>query len=127
MDSVSSELYGSVSHQRKLEFAVECGISLSQVEGKGSEVGVAPSAFNYVKGGPMIRSRVEQEDIPTRLRKLNKWYERITKEGQTSFLFLAGKDHFLGQHYPLPIPMEELFQVFNLRDIDISIVSCYTL
>jgi hypothetical protein len=128
VDSVPSELYGSVSHQRKLEFAAECGISLSQVEGKGSEVGVAPSAFNYVKGGPMIRPGVAQEDIPTQLRKLNKWCERVTKKDErTSFLFLAGPDHFLGQHYSIPIYMEELFRFFNLRDIDISIVSCYTL
>ena len=89
--------------------------------------GGAPVAFNYVQGGPMIRPGVEQEDIPTRLRSLNKWYERVAKEGRTSFLFLAGKDHFLGQHYPLTIYMEELFRFFNLCDIDKSIVSCYTL
>ena len=122
-----SQLDGLVSTKRRLEFAAECGLTISQLDGKGPEVGGAAVAFNYVKGGPMIRPGVEQEDIPTRLRSLNKWYERVAKEGRTSFYFLAGKDHFLGQEYPLPIQMEELFRFFNLRDIDISIVSCYTL
>ena len=73
------QLDDSVSTQRKLEFAAECGITLSQVDGKGPEVGGAPVAFNYVKGGPIIRPGVEQEDIPTRLQSLNKWYERVAK------------------------------------------------
>ena len=72
-------LGGSVSTQRKLEFAAECGMILSQLASKGPEVGVAEVAFNDVKGGPMIRPGVEQEDIPTWLRSLNKWYERVRK------------------------------------------------
>ena len=34
------QLDGSVSTQRKLEFAAECGLSLSQVEGKDQKLGV---------------------------------------------------------------------------------------
>ena len=67
------------------------------------------------------------EDLPIRLRALNKWYDKVAKGGQTQFYFMAGKDHFLGQEYAIPIQMEELFRFFNLRDIDISIISFYTL
>jgi hypothetical protein len=116
-----------VSIQRRLEFAAECGLTLSQVDPTAPEIEAAPLAFNYVKGGPMVRPGVHAEDLPTRLRALNKWYEKVAKEGRTLFYFMAGKDHFLRQDYWIPITMEELFRFFNLRDIDISLVSCYTL
>ena len=113
--------------QRRLEFAAECGLTLSQLDATAPEIEGAAVAFNYVQGGPMVRPGVHPQDIPTRLRALNKWYERVAKEGRTLFYFMAGKDHFLGQEYSLPTTMKELFRFFNLRDIDISIVSFYTL
>ena len=77
---------------RELQFAADCGLSLSQVDPWGAaEIQRAAVAFNYVKGGPMVRPGVNQEDIPTRLRALNKWYERVAKEGRTQFYFMAGK------------------------------------
>ena len=38
----------------------------------------------------------------------------------------VGNEHFLGKD-EIHIEMEELFQFFNLRALDISIISCYTL
>ena len=121
------QLDGSVSTQRRLEFAAECGLTLSQLDPTAIEFEGAVVALNYVKGGPMVRPELHPEEIPTRLRALNKWYLKVTKEGQEMFYFAPGKDHFLGQAYSLSITMEELFRFFNLRDIDINIVSCYTM
>ena len=42
-------------------------------------------------------------------------------------MFNAGKEHFLGEDYPVSIDFGELFRFFNLRDIDVAIVSAYTL
>ena len=40
---------------------------------------------------------------------------------------MAGKEHFLGEEYAIPIEFQELIWFYNLRDIDVSIVSAYTL
>ena len=113
--------------QAELDFARECGLSVSQLDPAAKEIEGAALAFNYVKGGPMVRPELHPEEIPTRLRALNKWYLKVAKQGQEMTCFAPGKDHFLGQDYSLSITMEELFRFFNLSDIDISIVSCYTL
>ena len=42
-------------------------------------------------------------------------------------MFMAGKEHFLGEYYVISIDFVELFRFFNLRDIDVSIVSAYAL
>ena len=68
---------------RELQFAAETGLSLSQLDPYGNAP--LPSsrlAFNYVKGGPMVPPGVA-EDLPTRLRSLNKWYENAAMGGQT--------------------------------------------
>ena len=83
-------------------------------------------AFNYVKGGPMVPPEVA-DDLPTRLLSLNKWYEKVAKGGQTQVFFMAGQKHYLRQEYDVPIDFEELFRFFNLRDLDLSIVSANAL
>ena len=115
--------------QLELQFAAECGMSLSQVDPYSDAPlpGPAAVAFNYVKDGPIVPSGVAIKDLPTRLRSLNNWYEKVAKSGQTQFFFMAGKKHFLRQEYEVPIDFEELFQFFNLRDLDLSIVSAYAL
>ena len=68
------------------------------------------------------------KNLPTRLRSLHDWYMKSAKRGQTQFMFNAGKEHFLGAaDYPVSIDFGELFRCFNLRDIDVAIVSAYTL
>ena len=74
----------------------------------------------------MVRHELHPEEIPTRLRALNKRYLEVAKEGRQMIYFSPGKEHFLGQE-EISITMEELFQFFNLRALDISIISCYTL
>jgi hypothetical protein len=113
--------------QAQLDFARETGFSLSQLDPYApDQFESAPIAFQYVKGGPMVSPKLNPSQLPTHLRKLNKWYLEVAKEGREMIYFTPGKDHFLG-HQEITISMEELFRFFNLRDIDIGIVSCYTL
>ena len=73
--------------------------------------GPAAVAFNYVKGGPMVPPGVSIKDLPTRLRSLNNWYEKVAKSGQTQFFFKDRKEHFIGQERDaIPIEFVELFQ-----------------
>ena len=112
----------------ELQFAAECGMSLSQVMPYSDAPLPPPAAvaFNYVSGGPMVPPGVA-EDLPTRLRSLNNWYEKAAKRGQKQFYFCPGKDHFLGQDHAIPIEFRELFQFFNLSDIDVTNVGAYFL
>ena len=69
------------NRQLELQFVVDCGLSLSQVDPYGDAL--LPSAvvaFNYVPGGPMVPPEVA-DDLPTRLRSLNVWYEKSAKRG----------------------------------------------
>ena len=112
---------------RELQFAADCGLSLSQVDPYGDAP--LPSlevAFSYVPGAPMVPPDVAN-NLPTRLRSLHDWYMKSARTGQTQFMFNAGKEHFLGEYYPVSIDFGELFRFFNLRDIDVAIVSAYTL
>ena len=115
---------------RELQFAAEAGLSLSQVNPYGDAP--LPSlelAFNYVPGMPMVPSPEVENNLPTRLRLLHDWYMRAAKRGQTQFMFCAGREHFLGEapDYPVSIDFGELFRFFNLRDIDVALVSAHTL
>ena len=112
----------------ELQFAAEVGMSVSELDPLSNAPlpGTAAVAFKYVSGGPMVPPGVA-EDLPTRLRSLNNWYEKAAKRGQTQFYFCPGKDHFLGQDHAIPIEFCELFEFFNLRDIHITIVSAYSL
>jgi hypothetical protein len=119
--------YQTGSTQAQLDFPRETGLCLSQLDPYAlDQFESAPIAFQYVKGGPMVSPKLNPSQLPTHLRKLNKWYLEVAKEGREMIYFTPGKDHFLG-HQEITISMEELFRFFNLRDIDIGIVSCYTL
>ena len=84
-------------------------------------------AFSYVQGGPMVPPEVAN-NLPTRLQSLHDWYMKSARRGQTQFMFNARKEHFLGEaDYSVSIDFAELFRFFNLRDIDVAIVSAYTL
>ena len=113
----------------QLQFAAEVGMTLIELDPRSNAplpAGTATVAFQYVSGGPMVPPGVA-EDLPTRLRSLNNWYEKAAKRRQIQFYFCPGKDHFLGQDHAIPIEFRELFQFFNLRDIDVTIVSAYSL
>ena len=115
------------NRQLELQFAADCGLSLSQVDPYGdAPLPSAAVAFSYVPGGPMVPPEVAK-NLPTRLRSLHDWYMKSAKRGQTQFMFMTGKEHFLGEDYPVSIDFAELFRFFNLRDIDVTIVSAYAL
>jgi hypothetical protein len=66
--------------QAELDFAREASLTLSQLDPAAEEIEGVAVAWNYVKGGPMVRPELEPE-LPTQLRKLHKWYLKVAKEG----------------------------------------------
>ena len=70
--------YGRVN---VMDFARECGLSLSQLDPFAPEIEGAAVEFQYVKGGPMVSPKLHPSRLQTQLRKLNKWYLDVAKEG----------------------------------------------
>ena len=80
----------TLTEQQKyeLQFTTEVGRSVTELNpwSNAPLPGTAAVAFKYVSGGPMVPPGVT-EDLPTRLRSLNNWYEKAAKRRQTQFYF----------------------------------------
>ncbi|XP_051184074.2 uncharacterized protein [Lolium perenne] len=83
--------------------------------------------FTYVKNGPLVEP-AQEGDLPRQMLGLLNWYKGYIKHKNAKDYIYAEvryEHHF--KHYWVQIPLSELFQLFNLRDLDKSIISCYVL
>ena len=64
--------------------------------------------------------------LPTQMRRLHEWYSEVTKTGQQMILMKVTKKHFKGQD-EVQIEFEELFQLYKMDALDLSIISAYCL
>ena len=88
---------------------------------------ISEVAFNYVLNGPLVESG-QKKSLPTCMRMLLEWYDnfRIVNEGfDVVYVGVREKHHF--KEYSIPLPMSELFQLYNMRSLDKSIMACYVL
>ena len=84
-------------------------------------------ARKYVKGKGLV-SREEAAKLSTHMRHLHKWYLSVTRTDRGKNYFNANikkKHHF--KEYSICIQFDELFQLYNQRDLDKSILGCYCL
>ena len=79
----------------------------------------------YVPGEPLVTREVF-ENLPTQMRLLHKWYMQASREGRMYLMARVRPQHFF-QHYGVHIDFPELFQLYNLLDLDKSLLSCYCL
>ena len=83
--------------------------------------------FTYVRNGPLVEP-AQDEDLPRQMKGLLNWYKGYIKhENAKDYIYAEVKyvHHF--KRYWVQIPLSELFQLFNLRELDKSIISCYVL
>ena len=66
------------------------------------------------------------ELLPTQIRKLHKWYLEVTKVGREVILEKVIEEHYIGEDQ-VQIYLEELYQLYKLDALDLSIVSTYCL
>ena len=80
-------------------------------------------AYAYVLGQPLV---TDPASLTTQLWKLHNWYMAASKKEK--FYFMAGvkEEHFF-QEYAVQVEFSELFQMYNQRALDKSIISCYCL
>jgi rhodanese-related sulfurtransferase len=62
------------------------------------------------------------------MRNLLGWYKaHIGKKDFKHFILLDVREEQYFKRYLLHIPLDELFQIFNQRELDKSTISCYCL
>ncbi|KAK1696855.1 hypothetical protein QYE76_013552 [Lolium multiflorum] len=91
------------------------------------EAPMKDAVFTYVKNGPLIEP-AQEEDLPRQMKGLLNWYKSYIKlKNAKDYIYaeVRAEHHF--KHYYIAVQQSELFQLFNLRDLDKSIISCYVL
>ena len=91
--------------------------------GSTTDYPIAELAYQYVAGENLVQ-RVKS--LTTKMRLLHNWYKKITKEGTISIMVAVKEEHYF-QEYAVSVEFTELFQLYNLRALDKSIISCYCL
>ena len=113
-----------ISMIQAAKFAAEAGISLSQLE-VGQITALPEDSWKWEYG----KSLVPPDQInllPTQMRKLHHWYLKFTKEEQTMILVKVTKEHYIGEDQ-VQIYFEELYMLYKLEALDLSLVGTYCL
>jgi hypothetical protein len=91
------------------------------------EAPVGDIVEQYVLGGPLIKPE-EEGGLSTHMRNLNGRYkEHIQKKDFKCFILMDVREEHYFKRYMLHIPLDELFNIFNQRELDRSTISCYCL
>ena len=106
------------------KFCIEAGITLSQV--RGGDIPVENQLAWTWKYGKSLLPPDDIAHLPTQMRKLHEWYLEVTKEGRKMILVKVTEEHFIGKDQ-VQIYLEELYMLYKLDALDLSLVSTYCL
>ena len=104
--------------------AEQCNMSFHDII-HGDHMPKAEVAPKFVHGEPLVSSE-RLRDMPTKMRRFHEWYMKASKEQQYWLLLKVRKSHYFAED-KVPIEFTELFQLFNLKELDKSILSFYCL
>jgi len=83
----------------------------------------AERAYQFVQGKDLVENL---RKVPTCMRNLHSWYLKASKEGIETIMVQVREEHYF-QEYCVNVDFAEVFQLYNLRALDKSIISCYCL
>jgi len=106
------------------KFCIEAGITLSQV--RGGDIPVENQLAWTWEYGKSLLPPDDIAHLPTQMRKLHEWYLEVTKEGRKMILVKVTEEHFIGKDQ-VQIYLEELYMLYKLDALDLSLVSTYCL
>ena len=66
------------------------------------------------------------KSLTTKMRQLHDWYKKEAKKGTVSIMVAVKEEHYF-QKGVVSVQFRELFQLYNLRALDKSIISSYCL
>ena len=108
------------------ESATAMGMTLGQLLGYEDQP-MLEIARQYVKGEPMV-SHEEHTRLSTQMRALHDWYMVYTsKKDANDWIGVDVRVEHHFKDYIIQVQMTELFQLYNQRDLDKSILGCYCL
>ena len=111
-----------------MEFAKGANITVDQV--LGGHIPIQEEfAWRYEYGKTLVRPN-EVELLPTQIRRLHEWYEKVsTCDEEDKLLALLVKitsEHFNGEDQ-LQIYFEEFYMLFKQDALDLSLLATYCL
>ena len=116
-----SEMYMTAEER----FARDAGISLAQAIGDAPISAPTKLAWTWKKG----KSLVPEDEIPrlpTQMRRLHEWYMKAVEQEKEMILMKITHRHFKGED-EVSISFEELFQLYKMDALCVSIVSSFCL
>ena len=78
-------------------------------------------ARQYVPGENLVDDR-----LSTKMRAFHSWYKKTAKDGTISLMVGVKEEHY-GREYAMSVEFKELFQLYNIRALDKSVISSYCL
>ena len=107
------------------EQAANLGITLRELLGL-DEAPVKEVVITYVKNGPLVEP-AREKSLPPQMRNLLRWYKQFITWADKEYVYADVTEEHHTKRYSVQVHMSELFQLFNLRDLDKSMLSCYVL
>ena len=108
------------------EQAAQIGMTLRAVLGL-EEAPMSEVAITYVPNGPLVEP-AQEEDLPPQMKNLLRWYKGYIKTNAgKEYIYAEVRHEHHFKHYYVTIGLSELFQLFNLSELDKSIISSYVL
>jgi hypothetical protein len=90
------------------------------------EAPVGKIVVKYLLGRPLINPE-EEGGLSTNMRNLLDWYKMHIKKDFKRYIMLDVREEHHFKRYLIHIQLDELFQLFNQRDLDKSIITSYCL
>ena len=106
--------------------AHELGITLVQYLGMIDQLPKADLAYKYQYGKPLVRPE-EVPHLPTKMRRLHKWYLNFCKTGESWITAYTRDEHFFLGDDEVTFNIEELYYLYNQKELDKALLSCYCL
>jgi len=108
------------------EEAEAVGMSVAQYLSRCDFPTAEVVAYKYRYGSPLVRPE-EIPNLPTRMRKLHKWYLEASQRGQNWIVIGINDEHYFRGTDDINIEFAELFQLYNHDALDKSMISAYCL
>jgi hypothetical protein len=116
---------GDVDPEIVAQVAKSMGMTVEDFLSDNIELPKAVVARQYVAGEPLV-SEEDYMKLPTNMRNLHDWYMQASKGEQIYLVADVGKEYYFREE-SIHIEFTELFQLFHLRALDKSLISCYCL
>jgi len=106
--------------------AAAAGMSIPQYLDTLERFPSSECEYKYRHGHPLVRPG-EENNLPTKMRRVHNWYMEASKESNDWIVMGVRNEHYGHGEQLVLIQFEEVFQLFQQKALDKSILSAYCL